>query len=286
MTTAPRLITIAPFEPHHPIELGESGLARLAADVSVQPTPEWAREALEVSALRSFVPELTESMSLVASHEGAATINDPQRILERTAAIGWLQGHALAGDYYLTFALEEHGATAFSVQSAERLSLDAENMLDQATLAMLGELVAADRATPSSSPVGRAIALMHAALLHRDIAVRSVLMWSALEALFGPANRKKTTFRMACRIAVMLGGDDAHVRANYQEARESYELRCEVVHGTEPSACTAEPNWLTRTLRDLLGRILRSPELRASFRDEERDAFLRRIVDERGVTFP
>ena len=61
---------------------------------------------------------------------------------------------------------------------------------------------------------------------------RLIDYWIALESLFVPETRQRVTHRTAQRIAAFLGSDGGERGRIYEQMKESYNLRSEIVHGS------------------------------------------------------
>jgi len=94
--------------------------------------------------------------------------------------------------------------------------------------------------------------------------------WIALEALFASDGRGELKFRCSLRIAAYVGVDAADRVAIYKDMRDSYDLRSDIAHGTEPKVNVAVFAGRTRNcLRRALIRILDSEEFHPPTRSEE-----------------
>ena len=60
---------------------------------------------------------------------------------------------------------------------------------------------------------------------------RYLLLWVALEALFGSGNPSETTYRLSQRLAFFLAEDRSKLRDLYARAKAGYSIRSKVVHG-------------------------------------------------------
>ena len=84
-----------------------------------------------------------------------------------------------------------------------------------------------------------AVRTLMAALVQSAWEVRYILVWVALEALFGPEDGREITFRISQRIAFFIatGGE---ARDLFDRARECYRTRSLAVHGGRLSKLTPE----------------------------------------------
>jgi hypothetical protein len=69
------------------------------------------------------------------------------------------------------------------------------------------------------------------ALCETGWTTRFLLLWIAIECLFGPADPRETTFRLSQRIALFLESDEGNARELFEKVKDSYSWRSKVVHG-------------------------------------------------------
>jgi len=60
---------------------------------------------------------------------------------------------------------------------------------------------------------------------------RYLLLWVALEALFGPLSPGETTYRLSQNLAFFLTSNAGEAHTTFRAAKESYEWRSKIVHG-------------------------------------------------------
>jgi hypothetical protein len=131
--------------------------------------------------------------------------------------------------------------------------------------------------------VATALSSLWTALTARWIEGRHISLWIALEALFGSSSVGETTYRLAHRLALFLGGDASNCRSLYRDAVDSYRLRSQLVHGHRLTKQELTPHhallWKTeRMLRDALVGILESAALMDAFKGRNREPFLDDLV--------
>jgi hypothetical protein len=88
---------------------------------------------------------------------------------------------------------------------------------------------------------------------------RVVDAWIALESLLSRKGETEISYRVALRLAILLGRSDAERTAVRKSAKESYNLRSEIVHGTPPTkrSTTQSVEEVTIATEKLLGETLR-----------------------------
>jgi len=113
---------------------------------------------------------------------------------------------------------------------------------------------------------------------------RYLLLWVALEALFGSTNPIETTYRLTQRLAFFLAEDRTQVRGLYDRARAGYAARSKVVHGfrhltldkKKANDLLADSEWF---MRAALCKILTDAGHRRAFVDErKRENFLDGLI--------
>ena len=150
----------------------------------------------------------------------------------------------------------------------------------QGSIQQSRELFAAIDGLPRSGPVWIALWTLWIALQEgKPGEVRILLLWIAIEALFGPEDGRKISHRLAQRMASFLaaGGEEAHDL--YREIKKGYGLRSKIVHGMKvknPDPETGDrrlgevQGWLRRSLC----RILSCREAVETFSGKGRERFL------------
>ena len=110
---------------------------------------------------------------------------------------------------------------------------------------------------------------------------RYVLLWFALEALFGPENSGEISHQLAERIAKLMGDDADSAYNLYRKVKKSYTLRSKIVHGmridTKKGLPLAELQMLEGLVRKAMVRILTNDELYRTFGCASREEYLRRL---------
>jgi Apea-like HEPN len=87
------------------------------------------------------------------------------------------------------------------------------------------------RDAESNKRLALAVRRLDAAYLRLDPEDRLLDLWIAFEALMLPDASGELSYRVAVRIAQLLGGTGEEKRAAFNLARSSYKVRSEVVHG-------------------------------------------------------
>ncbi len=198
--------------------------------------------------------------------------------LNLIAIAGWLLGHDLGSSWQLGFALSNQSAGLVLVQPVTPIQAKATHGLDSDGLGRLGSILEAIRRIRPATPVVRASELLASSLAQTRDDVRHVLMWSALEALFGPDKGEGVVHKVAERIAQFLGGSSADRLSNYDAAKEGYSYRSRVVHGAAPRRPPSAAHWLEDTLRGCLLQALTRKEVMKLFCSKQRDRYLTELA--------
>jgi hypothetical protein len=136
---------------------------------------------------------------------------------------------------------------------------------------------------PRHGPVWIAIRTLWGALTERWFHNRYALLWTALEALFGPQEGDAVTFRVSQNLSFFLADTAEQRQVLFREAKKAYGKRSKVVHGEYQGVQEAEfpklvheaESWLRSALTTILGS---GAYLEAFSTSQARDAFMERLV--------
>ena len=137
---------------------------------------------------------------------------------------------------------------------------------------------------PQDHSVRTAVHATWAALQMNMREIRYLLLWIALEALYGPEDAREITFRLAQRMALFLAEDTSEARKIFAAAKKGYRFRSKVAHGRwkqEPTADLQIAEAETFVRQSLL-KILGDSQLTATFRGKGRETYLDDLVFSRG----
>jgi hypothetical protein len=117
------------------------------------------------------------------------------------------------------------------------------------------------------------------ALLTREWTIRYLLLWTALEALFGPEDGREITYRLSQRVAFFLVGKGAEASKAFESIKKGYEWRSRVVHGMrlgklKPELSERIMHESEALVRDSLKRILADSRLIKQFNGRTRENYL------------
>jgi hypothetical protein len=162
-------------------------------------------------------------------------------------------------------------------------TLDVDNKYDSSDLQTAKELNRALLGLGWREAIWIACRTLWLALLTREWTVRYLLLWTALETLFGPEDGREVTYRISQRLAFFLSEEKAEVRKKFQESKKGYEWRCRVVHGMRLSKLKPEESErimheAESMVRDSLKRILGDPTLIKHFNGTNREPYLDDLV--------
>ena len=108
---------------------------------------------------------------------------------------------------------------------------------------------------------------------------RFLLMWLAMESLFGPEDSRETSFRLSQRVALFLESDPIRSNELFRKVKDSYSWRSKIVHGFRLAKLNDEKLLgLLLEMEDVLRRgmltILNSEERLAIFDGPSRESYL------------
>jgi hypothetical protein len=131
-----------------------------------------------------------------------------------------------------------------------------------------------------SGSVFNAIWATWAALQMNSEAIRYVLFWIALEALFGPEDAREINYRLAQRVGFFLAASRVEAKELFAICKKGYSVRSKIVHGRwreDPENTTRMAE--TETLvRRCLTKVVASEQCRSTFSGSGREAFLDELV--------
>ena len=153
---------------------------------------------------------------------------------------------------------------------------DKDERVTAADLGPAKEIFAALMKIPRETSAWTAIRALIAALQMNVEEIRYLLLWVALEALFGASS--EITYRISQRLAFFIGNDKEDVKAVFADAKKAYGFRSKVAHvawkkNKDSTALTATSESL---LRRALSRVLMDGSVTQNFlgKDDQREAFL------------
>jgi len=136
---------------------------------------------------------------------------------------------------------------------------------------------------PKDGTLWAALRILRKALAEQAIDLRIVLLWVALEALFGVTEQGELRFRLSMHLALYLETDTARRRQVARSAKRLYDERSKVVHGSR----SAGLDWnqlskdcaeLENIVRAALRKILSGPDRVTFDRLVERVALLEGLM--------
>lgn len=167
------------------------------------------------------------------------------------------------------------------VHSNERLTVD-----DLAEAAGLSEMLAGLQRT---GRVWTAVRYLWQALKQDWWEGRFLLLWTAIETLFGPDNPGETTYRLSQRVALFLAASKDEAAGLVRDLRRGYGWRSRVVHGAplnklQPELSRDIIEGVELTLRRAVLKIVTDDSLVGVFNGESREIFLEDLVLSWGYT--
>lgn len=121
------------------------------------------------------------------------------------------------------------------------------------------------------------------ALTEQTAAIRYLLLWVALEGLFGPEDAREVTFRLSQRAAFFLANDRREAQELFRIVKTAYGWRSKVVHGMRLSKLPKENSEQIMSeaedlLRRSLKRLLNELRLVQVFEGKDRERYLDDLV--------
>lgn len=123
-------------------------------------------------------------------------------------------------------------------------------------------------AGPTSSPLRRAFFFIGAARASKNLSVKIANYCSALEALLIPATSTELTYRLATRVAWLLGESVDERRECFRRVKTAYSIRSTAIHGGALSArkmrndLESAVKWCDEIVRAIIGVVVNDAQLR------------------------
>lgn len=289
-----RYKTIVPF---HDLHLPSGASFSFSGDAHIDAVPAWLREDLFVKELglqdQDELARCTHCLihdyhvaqplsSVPASGAKPRSIHGVKVDLSYLVNLSlWLQHDSRAG-FSLVFRAEELSGD-FKVQKPPArhdrfLCLDPTRAIVHEDLVSAQKLYSALSTIPRHSAPWTACRAVTSALQMRRGQIRDLLLWIALEALFG--SDTEITYRLSQRVALFVADDRAEARQIFAEVKQGYKVRCKLAHGewgrdTDDQEKFTSHIARTETLvRRCFVRLLRDEASLAQFCGKNRNVFL------------
>jgi len=156
---------------------------------------------------------------------------------------------------------------------------DCDNRLKINDLNLARKLFSSINCLTRNGPIWRAIWAVYAAL-SEIWEIRYMLLWIALESIFGPKDAREIRYKLSQRIAFFLSSSRKEALNQFEVAKCCYDWRCKVVHGLRMDSRkqnkSEEILYKTECLiRKTLNKILINHKLIEKFNnDKEREKYL------------
>ncbi len=120
-------------------------------------------------------------------------------------------------------------------------------------------------------------------LAERDWISRYLMLWLAVESLFGPENPGETTFRLSQRVALFLDGRSEEAKNLFKDIKTGYNWRSKIVHGLRLKKIKQEEavkliSKLEDVIRRAFTKILSDVSLLNSFGGSSREKYLEELI--------
>jgi hypothetical protein len=195
----------------------------------------------------------------------------------------WLQ-HPSPTGFNLIFNMPEFGN--FIIQGSERCDRflchpdDEGERIEQSDLEPAKLLFAALSKIPRETALWTALRALTAALQMNSEEIRYLLLWVAIEALFGTNFEIK--YRISQRLAFFIANNRSEARDLFTIAKKAYDFRSKVAHGAwkEDKHSTALTASTESLIRRALVRLLKDEETTKQFLggNDRREAYLDELV--------
>jgi Apea-like HEPN len=169
---------------------------------------------------------------------------------------------------------------AFSVASLTPHMKDADARLSAADLQRARSLGDTLKSLPRDTVIFAAARALLKALPDTWWETRYLMLWVALEALFGPSNPSEITYRLSQRLAFFLASNRSEAGRLFGSAKEGYGLRSKIVHGLRLQRLGKEKSAeMMHQVECALVKILSTPQSLEVFKSERRrEDFLDRLA--------
>ncbi len=270
------------------------------------PVPEWVRADSLLKNLSKWDQErVTTATAAFAARYDASALGDPdpnwpgpkpRAIQESKYDAGVLANLSLwlARPSPVNFTVVVHGPEYPSGPVAQRVTTHSPLLCHPRDVGRLtrDDLVVAARLHSSLISIGRASGLwtvirsVWAGLQMNIEAVRCILFWVALEAMFGPEDGREITYRLSQRLGLFMGGSRDDKRGLFDLARRGYTFRSKLVHGRwkQDANSTDRMAEAEDMVRTAFVRILLDSSMVKLFSGNDREAFLDELAFMDGPT--
>jgi hypothetical protein len=124
--------------------------------------------------------------------------------------------------------------------------------------------------------------MLHKALHERFWFVRLLIVWVALEALFGPQERQQLTHQLCERISLFIHGPTDEGQELFISLKKSYGIRSKVVHGgglgDGSDKGVKDLQFIEQALRGAITKIFSSQKLLDVFSSKQRESYLQKLT--------
>jgi len=169
---------------------------------------------------------------------------------------------------------------------------DVQRRITPEDLAQVQKLYASLSKIPRHSAPWTACRAVSTALQMQRNEIRHLLLWIALEALFGVENGAEIRYRLSQRLAFFIGNDRAEASELFAKANRGYDIRCKIAHGNwgQKTQNTDESLVLTGTTEEFVRRsflrLLQDNDTTKQFCGKNREAYLDGLVFAESIVYP
>ncbi|MBU6434628.1 MAG: hypothetical protein KJS98_15075, partial [Nitrospirae bacterium] len=128
-------------------------------------------------------------------------------------------------------------------------------------------------------PIHMAAQATKKALIEGSWEIRFLLLWIAVECLFGPEDGREISFRLSQRAALFIETDRAQARELFAKVKKSYAWRSKIVHGMRMANLRGDESGilldeLEQLVRRSLSAVLANASVASTFDGEVRENYL------------
>ncbi len=172
----------------------------------------------------------------------------------------------------------QRASRAWALSHRKRARVDATHL--QLATCLLDAIF---RAEETYNPISAARYTLELALEQVSWEARYLLLWVALEALFGPEGATEVTFRICQRLSLFSANSPEQRRELFSRLKRSYGYRSKVAHGLKPiklkdNSYDQELVYIEELIRTALVRILCNQKLTKVFLGRTRESYLDGLV--------
>jgi len=277
--------SVAPIEPFNALP---NRVSRVGPGVTLEAVPAWFKSELDHSKEYFGTREFSKSVACLKAtfhSEGLGTNCEDSWELIRIANLAlWLARPSSLHVSLVITAEPEPRQVASAIRASSLETIRPNEKYAGASLsvehvAKADKLAASIQGLPHPGSVWTAVRFLWLALTEGLWEIRYTSLWVAIEALFGPEDRRDIKNKISKRVAKFLNSDDQNARVAFQLVIEGYGWRSAAVHGSrlggmDPAEASGIMLIAEGIVLTSLRTVLLDPALVKEFSSASRDHFL------------